>query len=158
MLVHALYSRFQLASCSRHTHTPLSQRYIRSETNTKGAEYKTKRWSLLQCHDRSGSLTLVSLVYLWKRVFARAHRTPLATGLRIQGPGVTRNTSKIIIEGARGDPGVLTFFCRLCRIISLLKKNPSAPVKDIVQLFLFAAEWIKTVQLFVINNIFTIIL
>ena len=102
ILVHALYSHFQLASCSRHTHTPLSQCYNRSEMNNKGAEYKTKRWFLLQCHDGSGSLTLVSLIYLWKRVFAQAHRTPLATGLRTQGPGVMfRNTSKTIIEGKR---------------------------------------------------------
>ena len=75
---------------------------------------------------------------------------PAGYGLRIQGPGVVTfrhgNTSKTIIEGkwkARRDPGVLTFFCRLCAI----EEEPfsSAPVKYIVQLFLFIAEWIKTV-------------
>ena len=157
--------------------------------------------------DGRGSLTLVSLIYLWKRGFARAHRTPLATGLRIQGPGelcsVTpaRQYRRKRKGGAKGQEkagaecgegnhvheppsphSVSTFFPAflhhpfniirwkarwkvwLARLRSAniflqgiynctIEEEPFSPSKIYCSV-IFIHSRVKTVQLFVINNIF----
>ena len=92
--------------------------------------------------------------YLWKRGFARAHQTPLATGLRIQGPGELHSVTlarqyRRKTESLRRSRSANIFLQGIYNCI--IEEEPFAPVKYI---YCSVHSRVRTVQLFVINNIF----
>ena len=85
LLIRALYSRFQLASCSYHTHTPLNV-IIALRWTPRVLNTKLKCWFLQQCHDGRGSLALISMnINLFVETGVRSS-TSNPRGYRLENP------------------------------------------------------------------------
>ena len=83
--IHALYSRFQLASCSYRTHTPLNI-IIALRWTPRALNTKLKCWFLQQCHDGRGSLALISMnINLFVETGVRSS-TSNPRGYRLENP------------------------------------------------------------------------